>query len=196
MNRFLFLIADATVSSFVLIPIFVWFKKYYIKDFKKTVVYLIFAVYLSAIYSVAGLPDICYVRFSPHFNWHPFAYMFSDMTNTLLNILLFIPLGIFLPCLWKPYSRFFPTVVFGFCLSLLVETLQIFTYRASDINDLMTNTFGTVMGWIGAHVLMSLFPDIFPEENCKALTAVCCITFMVMFFLQPPLSNWLWAFIL
>ena len=91
--------------------------------------------------------------------------MFSDCKNSLLNVLLFVPLGFFLPLFWKKFSAFGYTLLFGFCTSLLIELLQIFTFRATDVNDLMTNTVGTVLGYLLARIVLKLFPGTEPSAD-------------------------------
>lgn len=85
--------------------------------------------------------------FDPNISILPFqqGILFSDY----LNVLMFVPLGIFLPLMWKNYHSFKETVKYGFYLSLFIEFCQLFTRaRATDINDLITNTLGVIIGWV------------------------------------------------
>ena len=184
---------DAAVAALILIPLFLWLDRLYFHDRKRTAGYILFAVYLSGMFAVVGLPDIRYVRFDPHYNMVPFAYMFSDLTNTILNVILFIPLGIFLPVFWQRFLPFPRAVLFGFFVSLLIESLQIFTLRATDINDLMTNTLGTFLGWIPARLALRLIPGWNPGHRIREVYVVCGAAFGVMFFLQPFLADSLFA---
>ena len=185
---------DAAVAAVFLVPLFLYLNKSYFHDTKRMAGYILFAVYLSGIFAVVGLPDIRYVRFEPRCNWVPFAYMFSDLANTVLNVLLFLPLGFFLPVFWKRFTPFLRTVLFGFFTSLLIESLQIFTYRATDINDLMTNTLGTFLGWILARITLKLVPSWTPGHRVREVYVICAWAFAVMFFLQPFLADCLFAF--
>ena len=195
MHRVLSMCLDAAISAIILIPLFWYMNKRYFHDLKRTACYLVFAVYLSGMFAVVGLPDIRYIRFDPHFNFVPFLYMFSDLGNSLLNVLLFVPLGFFLPLFWKRFQKLWSTVLFGFCISLLIEVLQIFTLRASDINDLMTNTLGTLIGWCIARITLRFVPAIVPGKRIKEVYVVCATAFAVMFFLQPFLADFLWEWI-
>lgn len=192
MHRMISMCLDAAIAAVVLGPIFLILHKHCFHDKKKTVCYFIFAVYLSAMFAVVGLPDIRYIRFDPHFNFVPFAYMFSDFTNSFLNVLLFVPLGFFLPFFWEHYRRILRTLCFGFCTSLLIEALQIFTFRASDVNDLMTNTLGTLVGWCLARIVILFLPNTIPDWKAKDACIVCSTAFAVMFFLQPFLAEAVW----
>lgn len=85
--------------------------------------------------------------FDPNINLLPFnnGILYSDY----LNILMFMPLGFIPPLMWRPYHNLFNTVKFGLSLSFFIEISQLFTrFRATDINDLITNTLGTIVGWL------------------------------------------------
>lgn len=68
------------------------------------------------------------------------------LINFLGNIVLFIPFGLFIPFLWKTSTK--RTILIGFCSSLFIEICQMFLARGTDIDDLMLNTTGTVLGVI------------------------------------------------
>lgn len=189
MQRILWMLLDAAVASVVLIPLFYWLNKRYYQNPGKTVCYFLFAFYLSAVYEVVGLPDVTYVRFHPNTNLIPFAYMFSDHTGSLLNVALFFPLGAMLPLFWRYFHPFYRTVLFGIGTSLLIEILQLFTYRATDVNDLITNTLGTAAGWLAAKLILRLFPGIRSSSHGAEAFTVYWGAFAVMFFVQPLLMN-------
>lgn len=180
---------EAFAAALLLIPIFWFLDEKHFHNRAKSLKYMIFSIYLATMYAAAGLPDITYFRFFPHFNFRPFLYMFSAMETTVLNVILFIPLGIFLPLLWKKYRSCLKTVFLGFSTSLFLEGMQIFTYRASDINDLITNTAGTILGFLLGRVMLHLFPMISPEESCRDTKIVFGATLAVMFFLYPFLAK-------
>ena len=180
---------DGTAAAILLLPIFCLLHKYCFHSVKKTIWCFFLALYLCAGYVVVGLPDIRYIRLDFNINLKPFAYMFSAYKSTLLNVLLFVPLGFFLTVLWKRFGKVWWTVLFGFCTSLTIELLQIFTYRATDVNDLMTNTVGAFLGWCIGRLTLRLIPGLKPEEDTQTVFAVCAISFGVMFFLHPFLAD-------
>lgn len=194
MHRIFSMCLDAAIAAIIVIPLFLYINKRYFHDTKRTVGYILFSIYLSAMFAVVGLPDIRYVRFSPHFNFIPFQYMFSDFTNSFLNVLLFVPLGIFLPLFWQRFRKCHSTVFQGFCTSLLIEVLQIFTFRATDVNDLMTNTMGTLIGWCTARTLLHFIPGITPGKRQKEIYLIYGISFAIMFFLHPFFADWIWMY--
>lgn len=192
MNQILITCREALVAAVPLVPVFYALHRYYIHNRNRSLAYLAFAIYLSAMYAAVGLPDITYFRYKPHFNFVPFLYMFSAWETTLLNVLLFFPLGFFLTTMWTSFLSPVRTVLLGFCISLMVEVLQIFTYRASDINDLMTNTLGTLLGYLLGRFFLKAFPDIIPRGNKKDIPLVFGTAFGVMFFIYPFINKLIW----
>lgn len=145
-NTMLNMLIEILLSMLLLIPVFCVLNKCRFHDAKKTTLYFIFASYLSAVYLFVGMPTLQFMRFDLSLTLMPFLPMIDDYKNTVLNIILFIPLGILLPFLWKKYNTLKATLMVGFLMSLAIEILQILTYRATDINDIIANTFGTVLG--------------------------------------------------
>ncbi|MBP7736590.1 MAG: VanZ family protein [Spirochaetes bacterium] len=81
--------------------------------------------------------------------WREIKY-YSDIT---INIMGFIPLGFFLPALFrvcgvKRKSFVYITAIFtGFSISLAIELIQVYMpFRSSSLTDLVCNTLGTILG--------------------------------------------------
>ena len=106
---------------------------------------LIFSVYLVGILTVTG---IC-IRgsFSPTIVCIPFVDMIKGPTDTILNIILFMPMGIFLPILYKNYDGIGKIALAAFLISLSIEIVQMFGFGKTDINDLITNTAGACLSY-------------------------------------------------
>jgi glycopeptide antibiotics resistance protein len=70
------------------------------------------------------------------------------INNTLGNILIFLPLGIFLPILFKKFNRlsyiFVSLIIISFSIEVLQFILQIGQF---DIDDIILNTIGGVLGY-------------------------------------------------
>ena len=72
----------------------------------------------------------------------------SALLNTLGNVIGFIPLGIFVPILFKKTRRVWKQLLMGFMVSLAVETIQlVFDVGVFDVDDLILNTVGTIVGY-------------------------------------------------
>lgn len=192
MHRVYAMCLDAAIAALPLIPLYLYLNRHYFHDRKRMLGYLLFAIYLSGVFAVVGLPDIRYIRFAPRYNFRPFAYMFSDWKSTVLNVVLFLPMGFCLPLFWQRFRGFPHATLFGFFSSLFIESAQIFTLRATDVNDLMTNTFGTFLGWCLARLLLWRCPKLSPGHRTKEVYVVCGSAVAVMFFFQPYLAAALW----
>ncbi len=70
------------------------------------------------------------------------------IANTLGNVLLFIPLGIFLPLLWMRFRSIKSVLLAISFTSLLIEITQLLTATGVfDVDDILLNTFGGVIGY-------------------------------------------------
>lgn len=62
------------------------------------------------------------------------------------NIIMFIPIGLLLPILFKTSDLII--ILSGFCFSLFIEINQLFLIRSTDIDDLIFNTLGVILGLV------------------------------------------------
>lgn len=195
MYRLAAMCLEAGIAAIVLVPLFWVLNRHCFHNPERAACCLAFSLYLAAVDAVVGLPSLLYIRFDTNINLVPFAYMFSDYGNSFLNVLLFIPFGFFLPVLWKRFRSFWGTTSAGLLFSLFIELLQLFTLRATDVNDLMTNTAGTILGWCFGRIVLKLVPSICPNQKTKEFFIVFGITFAVMFFVQPFFAELVWTLI-
>ena len=183
-------IIEILISMFLLIPVFSVLNITRFHSIKKITQYFVFATYLAAVYLFVGLPTLQFMRFDLSLTLMPFLPMIADFKNTILNIILFIPLGIMLPFLWKKYNTLSETLIFGFSMSLAIELLQILTYRATDINDFIANTVGAVLGYFVFRTTSCIFPSVTKFAGRKNDFAVIMVSvFAVMFLAQPYLAT-------
>lgn len=78
-------------------------------------------------------------------------------TDFLLNIALFLPFGYLLPMLWRSHHSLRSVALSGAAFSLLIECSQLLTSRACDIDDLIANTLGAVLGYFSWWFFGQLF---------------------------------------
>jgi glycopeptide antibiotics resistance protein len=65
------------------------------------------------------------------------------------NLMMLLPLGIYIPLLYPKLSGFFTVLFIGFLVSLTIETLQLVTsFRSADVDDILLNTVGCGAGYI------------------------------------------------
>lgn len=70
-----------------------------------------------------------------------------DIVGYLLNILLFIPLGLITPIIWKSMNKLTNIIGVGFFFTMLIEISQLLNNRATDIDDILLNLLGAVVGF-------------------------------------------------
>ncbi|MEH7438856.1 VanZ family protein [Neobacillus drentensis] len=77
--------------------------------------------------------------------------------NLAGNVVGFIPFGFILPLLMKKFQRLSAVMLASFCLSLTFEILQLlFEFGSFDVDDLILNTFGGMLGYIPAKLLLHI----------------------------------------
>jgi glycopeptide antibiotics resistance protein len=82
------------------------------------------------------------------------------------NFVMLLPLGIYLPLLYKKISGFIPVLLVSLLVAILIEVLQLATsFRSVDIDDVLLNTTGAVIGFILYKIISSL---IKPTATIKA----------------------------
>ena len=73
--------------------------------------------------------------------------------NAAGNILLFFPLGIFLPLVWR-HLRFWRAIQFAIALSISIELIQYLSgYRSADVNDVILNVLGASLALVLVYLL-------------------------------------------
>ena len=150
---------------------------------------LIFLYYLVGVFTMTGIGRL--KPFSPKLVLIPFRDMISCPVDTALNVLLFVPLGIFLPIMYKSFNKLNKVALLGFMLSLTIELIQMYGHGATDINDLITNTVGACLGFgiykIAAKAVNRRF-DIFKASKINNLAEVAffaALSLIIMITVQP-----------
>lgn len=116
-------------------------------------------------------------------------YIFSDsatikkfaLSNVVGNMVIFIPLGVYLP-LFKKNRRVMTNLLFIFKVSLCIEIIQgILGIGASDIDDIILNCLGGLVGILGYKYLLSILRD---EKKVRvAITVLSSIGLPVLLYL-------------
>ena len=147
----------------------------------------VFCYYLFGILTVTGIGFTKSMTFRPNLSLTPFIGMITGPIDTMLNVILFFPMGLFLPLLYKKYNSIKAVAITGFMFSLSVEMVQMFGWGSSDINDLITNTIGACLGYLISKVLLKLLPNKLMKQlyskniNVIAEVLFCSVcTFVIM----------------
>ena len=92
--------------------------------------------------------------FSFRINVLPFVNLleYDEIRDAIINFIgntaMFIPVGMIWPLVFRELDSHWKTILAGIGFSLLIEVLQLPFYdRVSDIDDLILNTVGYLMGY-------------------------------------------------
>jgi Glycopeptide antibiotics resistance protein len=107
-----------------------------------------------------------------------------DIVAYFLNVLLFVPLGFFLPFIWQNTNKLKYTVLSGFSFSLLIELSQLFNNRRTDVDDLLMNTLGTLIGYLMFSVFIRVTKrTLYPVTYIKYEPAIYILAIFLGHFL-------------
>ncbi len=163
---------------------------------------LLFSLYAAAVFSVVGLPGVFSHTLDFSVNWVPFLGGFSAplafFQNELLNIVLFIPVGLFAALLWPDFRTPRRAALLGLGLSAFIELAQLFTFRLTDIDDLLTNTAGAIIGCLLARLFIKPAASAPPTPggSLRECAALLVLTAAVMMLAQPFVADFLWSLVL
>lgn len=168
----------------------------------KVVLYVVFTCYLFVLIKILLLSRISILELFDgqriivrSVNLIPFhsimEYIFSSNNtirsfafgNVVGNIVIFIPLGIYLP-LFKRNKRVSGNLTIIFLLSISVEVLQgLFGIGVSDIDDILLNSFGGWLGILGYHFILWTLRD--EKKGHTAITILSALVGLpiIMYFL-------------
>lgn len=85
------------------------------------------------------------------FNWIPVLTI--DPASFVLNVVMTVPVGVLVVLLWH-VDRLRRSAGIGLIFSLVIEVVQtasnllLSSGRTGDVNDLLANTLGAVLGWL------------------------------------------------
>lgn len=113
---------------------------------------LVFSLYIIGVYYFTGAGTIydglmykLELR-QEQINLIPFSQDI-DIVAYFLNIVLFIPLGLLSPIIWKKMNKLTNIIGIGFFFTMLIEISQLLNNRSTDIDDVILNVLGAVIGF-------------------------------------------------
>lgn len=150
----------------------------------------IFCFFLGAVLSITGVPALYQLHLGGNINLIPFADLTTNALQYIENLLLFLPVGFLLPLLFPAFQGLKRCALFGFFFSLSVELLQLLSFRATDIDDLIMNTLGTVCGFGCFLLLRRLYPA---ADTLFSVTLQCYESHPVLRYEAAVLTAIAWA---
>jgi glycopeptide antibiotics resistance protein len=162
-------------SWYILIPAFLFFlvymtwvtvikQKYYFGQF---VLVISFAIYFLCMIHLVFFPIEVnigkYANLTPWYQTINFIPVLTlDAGTFLLNIIMFVPFGMYFPLLNNQYHSVKKVASIGLYTSLSFEVTQLLIRiilgngRSTDINDLIANTLGAVIGFLIIKVMLKI----------------------------------------
>lgn len=156
--------------------------------------YQCFICYLISVFTITGAAGIDNSVINNQKSINLLFYLENIFSfECIMNMILFIPLGVIIPLLWSHSRTLWIIITTGMGLSLLIELSQILNYRASDINDVLTNTIGTIIGYLIYKVFLSKIhdfelddKDLVIKNNILIQIIIVCI---IYFFIGSPILS-------
>jgi glycopeptide antibiotics resistance protein len=106
-----------------------------------------------------------WVNLKPFVYWFDYPTMKEALLNLIGNTAMFIPLGIVWPAVFKRLNTHGKVIAAGVGISLTIEILQLpFFNRATDIDDLILNSAGFLMGY---GIYLAVVRRILSKHQCK-----------------------------
>lgn len=122
---------------------------------KKIVLYkdlliLLFAIYILCLFHIVTFQDVNFassnfIPFKEMFRYELFSRLF--IKNVMGNVLLFIPFGFFTSYLIKTKKIYVPVILTAI-ISITIETTQLYIGRIFDIDDIILNIIGGIIGYL------------------------------------------------
>ena len=112
-----------------------------------------------------------------------------------LNAVMFMPFGFMLPVLWEKCRTWSSTLLAGFFTSLAIEIIQLFSFRATDVDDLIMNTLGAYLGYV---ISWAFFhkkwarepaPGTFKVSDSLSMTVSILIPLLTIVLVRTPISD-------
>lgn len=125
-------------------------------------------------------------------NFIPFNQI--SMSDMILNVVIFIPLGLYAGVLFKR-GNFVKMPFFFFLISLTIEVLQfIFRLGVADITDVITNTLGGIIGLMLYKLIEKLFTNNVKAQKVinilAAIGTILTISFLILIKTNNPLIRY------
>lgn len=162
---------------------------------------LVFSVYLMMVFNVTGAGTL-YDIFLYGIKWNseqvnliPFSQGIS-LVEYGLNIVMLMPFGFLAAALFTDNTDIYPVMKNGCLLILIVELSQLLNNRRTDVDDLIMNSLGLLVGFLLYKLVSKKLKTTSIPNIQLPISSVIWITFISRFFLFNDfgLAKWLYGF--
>lgn len=163
-------------------------KKIPIRHFVWTYIFIFYIYMVLSVTGIGSIWDIGKYDSIIRMNEINLTLFQSDRFNYVANIIMFIPLGFLLPLIWRKCKNIIITTFIGAGFSLFIEIGQLFNHRVTDIDDLIMNTLGAIIGFCIWKVFSKIFKQSKEDNGLTSKEAIAYLSLSIigMFFLYNP----------
>ncbi len=145
-------------------------------------------IYVCAILKITGIIGMSlYLDISVASLGYMFKIPFveASIKMIILNVMLFIPYGFLVPLAF-PSSKlnWKRALLIGFCSTLCIEVLQVFSGRLCEVDDLIANTCGFLIGFLIYQAFKEIGSKELRKKGILHLICICVITGVSLFLLS------------
>lgn len=151
--------------------------------FYKEFTNLLFIVYVLLLYELLTRSELNHVSV---YNLAPFTEIFrykigsnAFYINVVGNIVLFIPFGYFISSYIKP-KKILPILLVSAISSATVEFVQLCIGRSFDVDDIILNTLGAIIGfllYVALNAIKKYLPSIFGKD---IIYNILCVIILIL----------------
>ena len=172
---------------------------YLIKYKKKFVLHkeifnLIFILYIMCLFEVVTFQDVNFgtsnfIPFKEIFRYNIGSRLF--VKNIIGNVLLFLPYGYFISFYLKN-KKIIPSMLLTLVVSTTIEIVQLNIGRTFDVDDIILNTIGGIIGsgiYIITDSIKERLPKIFKNDTIINILVIILIIAIIMFSFNLNILN-------
>ena len=151
---------------------------------------LLFIIYILLIYELLTRSELNTVR---GYNLVPFTEIFryeigsqAFLMNVVGNIVIFIPFGYLISTYIKP-KRILTILIVSVITSATVESVQLCIGRSFDIDDIILNSLGAIIGfllYVALNAIKKYLPGIFAKDIIYNILCLIILAIMVLYLLS------------
>lgn len=156
----------------------------------REVLFFFFEIYLVCLFEIVTDQDINitsgnnFVPFLEIQRYEPFGRLF--IKNIVGNVLMFVPLGIFLGRYTKNKCKAIP-FFFIILFSFSIECTQLLIGRVFDVDDIILNVIGGLLGYtlyLICKIIYKVLPNYFKKNNVKNISSFILLIIFIIFIVK------------
>lgn len=199
-NMFIEVIPDLLPVIIIITVIACSLRISYLIKYKKKFIFhkeffnLIFILYIMCLFEVVTFQDVNFgtsnfIPFKEILRYNIGSRLF--VKNIIGNVLLFLPYGYFISYYLKN-KKMLPSVVLTLAVSITIEVVQLNIGRTFDIDDIILNTVGGILG-SGIYILIdrikNMLPKVFQNDTFINIVVIILIIIIIMYSFNLNILN-------